>query len=64
MRNPYAVVAYASWWALILVWLPAYFMHPRARESAMRYPAWQIVATLALFYGSSPAPRAGDRRSR
>jgi protein-S-isoprenylcysteine O-methyltransferase Ste14 len=46
METRYTVIAYGSWVALVLVWLPGYFASKRS--SSLRNPALQLQATALL----------------
>ena len=46
METQFTLIAYGSWFALVLVWLPGYFTG--GRSSAVRNPALQLQATALL----------------
>ena len=46
METRYTAIAYGSWLALVLVWLPGYFASKR--NASMRSPALQLQATALL----------------
>jgi len=46
MRTQFTLIAYASWFALLLVWLPGYFTSRRV--SVVRNPGLQLSATALL----------------
>ena len=49
MRTPFTIAAYASWCALLIVWLPGYFL--RKRSSRIPNLARQIPTTALLVLG-------------
>jgi protein-S-isoprenylcysteine O-methyltransferase Ste14 len=48
MFTHYTFVAIVCWWALLLVWLPGYFLRLRARNAPTPYPGAQLVASTLL----------------